>query len=164
MFGKCDLTRGTTLGIIKPHAVTGGMAGLALDIVQDNFEITALRQCTLDKAAAAEFYEVYKGVLAAGDFGSMVDELCSGPCIAFEVADHSTGNVVESFRELCGPMDPELARVVRPNSIRAQFGLNKIKNAIHCTDLAEDGQLEVRCLVHNVLLHHFKSFKVKKFF
>ena len=28
-------------------------------------------------------------------------------------------NVVEKFRELCGPHDPELARVLRPNTIRA---------------------------------------------
>ena len=146
--GKCDLGRGTTLGIIKPHAVLDGAAGLTLDIVSEHFNITALRLCTLDKAAAAEFYEVYKGVLAIGEFTSLVDELTSGPCIAFEVADRDGGgsaeSAVESFRELCGPMDPELARVLRPKSVRAQFGLNKIKNGIHCTDLAEDGQLEVR--------------------
>lgn len=47
------------------------------------------------------------------------------------------------FRELCGPMDPELGRVLRPKSLRALFGLNKIRNGVHCTDLAEDGQLEV---------------------
>lgn len=141
---KCDLGRGTTLGVIKPHAVLDGLSGLILDIVNEHFDVTALRMCTLDKASAAEFYEVYKGVLAIGEFTSMSDELTSGPCIAFEVADRDGGpEIVEAFRELCGPADPELARVLRPKSIRAQFGLNKIKNAIHCTDLAEDGQLEV---------------------
>ena len=143
--GKCDLGRGTTLGIIKPHAVADGVAGLVLDIVSENFGISALRMCTMDKAAAAEFYEVYKGVLAIGEFTALVDELTSGPCLAFEVADRDgpSDSVDESFRELCGPMDPELARVLRPKSIRAQIGLNKIRNGVHCTDLAEDGQLEV---------------------
>jgi len=37
----------------------------------------------------------------------------------------------------------ELARHIRPNSIRAQFGQTKAKNALHCTDLPEDGPLEV---------------------
>jgi len=37
----------------------------------------------------------------------------------------------------------EVARQVRPNSIRALFGRTKAKNAIHCTDLPEDGKLEV---------------------
>lgn len=58
LLGKCDLARNTSLGIIKPHVVTDGLAGLALDIVQENFEVTALRLCTLDKPSATEFYEV----------------------------------------------------------------------------------------------------------
>ncbi len=59
--GKCDLGRGTTLSIVKPHVVVDGMAGLALDVVSESFDISALRLCTLDKAAAAEFYEVRGG-------------------------------------------------------------------------------------------------------
>ena len=141
--GKCDLGRGTTLCVIKPHTVLDGAAGLVLDIIQDHFVITALRQVHLDKVAAAEFLEVYKGVLVAGEFNSMVDEMVSGPCVAVEVADRDGASPVEAFRELCGPMDPELGRVLRPKSIRAQFGLNKMRNAVHCTDLPEDGQLEV---------------------
>jgi len=37
----------------------------------------------------------------------------------------------------------ELARHIRPNSIRALFGRTKAKNAIHCTDMPEDAILEV---------------------
>ena len=33
---------------------------------------------------------------------------------------------------------------MRPRTLRAQFGKNKIQNAVHCTDLPEDGLLEVR--------------------
>ena len=69
--------------------------------------------------------------------------LCAGPFIAMELADPHGANPVEAVRELCGPADPEIARMMRPNSIRAKFGLNKTQNAVHCTDLAEDGQLEV---------------------
>jgi nucleoside-diphosphate kinase len=39
-------------------------------------------------------------------------------------------------------MDPELGRVLRPKSLRAQFGINKVRNGLHCTDLVEDGPLE----------------------
>jgi nucleoside-diphosphate kinase len=53
------------------------------------------------------------------------------------------GNIVQEFRQFCGPSDPELARHLRPDSIRAQFGVDKVKNAIHCTDLPDDGELEV---------------------
>jgi nucleoside-diphosphate kinase len=141
--GRCVVGRGTTLGVIKPHLVTHGVAGLVLDVVQDQFDITALQQFKLDKAAAAEFLEVYKGVVAPGEFHAMVEELTSGPCIALEVADRDGADPVEAFRELCGPMDPEISRALRPQSIRAQFGLSRVRNGIHCTDLPEDGELEV---------------------
>lgn len=142
--GRCHLGRDTTLGIVKPHALVDGSVGPIIDIVLQNYDITALRQVRLDKAAASEFCDVYKAVLAPGQFTSMVEDLASGPCIAFEVAARQGGPPVEAFRELCGPLDPELARVLRPKSLRAQFGQNKIRNAVHCTDLPEDGQLEVR--------------------
>jgi nucleoside diphosphate kinase len=37
----------------------------------------------------------------------------------------------------------ELARKLRPNTLRARFGKTKVQNAVHCTDLPEDGLLEV---------------------
>ena len=41
----------------------------------------------------------------------------------------------------------EIARKLRPNTLRAQFGKTKVQNAIHCTDLPEDGLLEVISLI-----------------
>jgi nucleoside-diphosphate kinase len=40
-------------------------------------------------------------------------------------------------------LDPEIAKNLRPNTIRAKFGQSRDVNAIHCTDLEEDGTLEV---------------------
>lgn len=51
--------------------------------------------------------------------------------------------MVASLREFCGPHDPELAKTVRPKSLRSVFGKSKAKNGVHCTDLPEDGTLEV---------------------
>ncbi|KXZ44028.1 hypothetical protein GPECTOR_75g752 [Gonium pectorale] len=141
--GKCDLARGTTLCLVKPHLVADGVAGLVVDMVQDAFDVTAGQLFTLERNAAAEFYEVYKGVLPAGEFNAMVDHLTSGPVLALEVADRSGADAVEAFRQLAGPLDPELARVLRPESLRARFGLNNVQNGVHCTDLVEDGVLEV---------------------
>lgn len=62
-----------------------------------------------------------------------------GPCIALEIRQE---DAVNKFRELCGPHDPELAKTLRPKTIRAVFGQDRVKNAIHCTDLQEDGVLE----------------------
>jgi nucleoside-diphosphate kinase len=32
--------------------------------------------------------------------------------------------------------------VLRKNTVRATFGLDRVQNAVHCTDLEEDGLLE----------------------
>lgn len=37
-----------------------------------------------------------------------------------------------------------MAKILRPGSLRALYGLNKVQNAIHCTDLQEDGDLETK--------------------
>ena len=92
----------------------------------------------LDRPTAEEFFEVYKGVLP--EFVGMVEHITTGPCIVLEIRQESA---VNAFRELCGPTDPEIAKYLRPKTIRARFGLSRTLNAVHCTDLEEDGLLEV---------------------
>lgn len=67
----------------------------------------------LNKPTAEEFYDVYKGVLP--EYVPLIDHMTSGPVIALEVRQE---NVVNSFRALVGPHDPEIAKHLRPNTIR----------------------------------------------
>ncbi|KAM7178119.1 nucleoside diphosphate kinase homolog 7 isoform 3-T3 [Macrochelys suwanniensis] len=129
-----------TCCIIKPHAVNEGLTGKIIKAILDGgFEISALQLFNMERANVEEFYEIYKGVVA--EYAEMVTELCSGPCIALEIRQLDPQNV---FRDFCGPSDPEIARHLRPGTLRAIFGKNKIQNAVHCTDLPEDGLLEGR--------------------
>ena len=84
--GKCDVGQGTTLGIIKPHLVTSRQAGTVLAEITPHFDIVCMELFTMSKPAAAEFFEVYRGVIPASDYSGMVEELCSGPCLVLEVA------------------------------------------------------------------------------
>lgn len=74
----------------------------------------------------------------------MIDELCSGLSLALMIESMSDYDVVETFREFCGPYQPELAAAVRPKSLRAIFGESISKNGVHCTDLSEDGLMECK--------------------
>ncbi|XP_056460347.1 nucleoside diphosphate kinase 7 isoform X2 [Gadus chalcogrammus] len=106
-----------TCCIIKPHALSQGLAGKVLNsISKAGFEISALQM-------------------------NMVSELCSGPCLALEVRGSDTP---KSFRDFCGPADPEIARHLRPETLRALYGKDKVQNAVHCTDLPDDALLEVQ--------------------
>jgi nucleoside diphosphate kinase len=56
----------------------------------------------------------------------------------------------------------EIARHIRPRTLRAIYGKDKMKNAVHCTDLAEDASLEVRKFF---IIRNFCSFfQVEYFF
>ena len=127
-----------TCCIIKPHTVAAGLAGQVIDIIlEEGFEISAMTMFTFDKPTAEEFFEVYKGVLP--EFVPIVEHMTTGPCIVMEVRQE---NVVPAFRKLCGPLDPEIARNLRPNTLRGRFGIDRVQNVVHCTDLDEDGLLE----------------------
>lgn len=125
-----------TLCVVKPHAVRS--AGKIVEqILGERLEISAMDLRHIDVVIAEEFMEVYRGVLP--DFGALCAELASGPALVMEVRSE---NVVEKLRALVGPSDPDLARQVRPQTMRAKFGIDRVQNAVHCTDLPEDGILE----------------------
>ncbi|RVE41436.1 hypothetical protein evm_013918 [Chilo suppressalis] len=133
-----------TCCIIKPHAIIDGNVGAILEQISTSgkFYISAMAMFSVKLANAEEFYEIYKGVLP--EYEAMCIHLAEGKCIALEVkCNDPTLNCVCKFREICGPRDPDLCRQLYPNSIRAQYGKNIVHNAVHCTDLPEDGDLEV---------------------
>lgn len=103
--------------MLKPHLFQEGKIGKVIDIIlEKGFEISALDLFCLDRPIAEEFLDVYKvgtisylkGVLP--EYRALVDHLTSGPVIAMEIRQD---NVVQSFRELCGPHDPEIAKTLR---------------------------------------------------
>ena len=77
----------------------------------------------------------------------MIDSVVCGPIIAIEVRQN--GCVIK-LRALSGPHDPDIAKALRPNTMRAKFGKNCIYNAIHCTDLEEDAVIECNYLFNKV--------------
>lgn len=127
-----------TCCIVKPHAVKARQLGLILNqIIEQGYEISAIRSLLFEKQQAEEFLEVYKGVLP--EYPDHVIQLSSGLCVALEIRAQ---DAVETFRVTAGPWDVEMAKELRPETIRGKFGLDKIRNSIHCTDLSDDAELE----------------------
>lgn len=108
-------------------------------ILAAGFEISAMEIFNLSRPVVEEFMSVYKGVLP--EYLPLIEHLSNGPLVALEIRQE---NAVAQFREFCGPHDPEIAKHLRPNTLRAKFGEDRVKNAVHCTDMPEDGVLEVR--------------------
>ena len=128
--------------VIRPHAVKAKAAGQIIQAVLDSgMEISGLRSVALEGRDIEDYLEPYKGVLP--EHSRWMTELSSGTSIIAEVRGE---DVVPRLRELCGPYCPEIAGHLRPDSLRARFGINRVQNAVLCTDLPSDGPLECKYL------------------
>ena len=135
-----------TCCVIKPHSVKSKSVGGILDIIiKQGYEVSAVDSFQFDKRASEEFLEVYKGVVP--EYSDHVVQLSSGNSVCLEIRAE---NAVEVFRTTAGPWDIDMAKELRPASIRAKFALDKVRNAVHCTELASDGQLECEYCFHIV--------------
>lgn len=142
-FSTPAVLKNTTCCVIKPHAIEERKMGYIISaIMENNFKITAMQMFYLTNSNADEFLEVYKGVVS--DFHALLTSFIDGPCVALEIAGKNEDmNVHSEFRKFAGPADSEVARQIRPHTLRARFGNDKYKNAVHCTDLPEDTVLEL---------------------
>ena len=136
-----------TLCLIKPHVLKDKVPGPILqEIQQAGFKVESMVTLHLDYKMGNYLMDVYRGIYP--EYTTMMDQLMSGPLLAVMVSGGE--NVVEEFRELCGPLEPELGKKLRPKSLRALFGRNLACNAVHCTDLPEDGETECTYIFNTV--------------
>ncbi|KAL8453351.1 hypothetical protein Emag_001906 [Eimeria magna] len=125
-----------TCCVIKPHALqhTGKVLRALVD---SGLTLSAMQSFRMTRLAASEFLEVYDTVLK--EYPQMVEEMTNGTVIALQLEGK---DAVARLRRLAGPYDPEVCRYLHPATLRAKLGESVARNALHCTDLAEDGPLE----------------------
>ena len=124
----------STCCIIKPHAMKAKLLGKIMSSISaQGYEISAVSTLFFDRTSAEEFFEVYKGVVP--EYVDHVSELAGGMCVALEVRAE---DAVNTFRQSAGPWDVEMAKVLRPDSIRGLYGIDRVRNVVHCTDLPQD--------------------------
>jgi nucleoside-diphosphate kinase len=127
-----------TCCIVKPHVVKTRQLGKIIDaIISQGYEISAVQMLQFTQVQAKEFFEVYDGVLPT--YHDHVVQLASGPCVALEIRAEEA---VKTFRVTAGPWDVQMAKELRPGTLRATFGVDDVRSAVHCTDLAVDGATE----------------------
>jgi len=137
-----------TLCLIKPHVLKSKAPGPVLkEINASGFNVDAMFSVHLNSNMAEYLLDVYRGIYP--EYTSMISEINSGPLLAVMITGENE-NIVKDFREFCGPLEPELAKKLRPKSLRALFGTDVVRNAIHCTDLPEDGETECTYLFDTI--------------
>ena len=84
-----------------------------------NIHISGIHTCDPVAADIDELFKAYQGVVP--NWRQYCDAFDDGVCIAFELVGE---DVIAQSRDICGPFDPEIAKLLKPDSIRAKFGVN----------------------------------------
>lgn len=103
------------------------------------FTVESVMSFHLSASMSETLFSVYRNIYS--QYVASLEHMSSGPSIALYISGKSE-NVVKDFRAFCGPLEPELAALVRSDSLRAKYGRDRVQNGVHCTDLLEDGGME----------------------
>lgn len=124
-----------TLCIIKPDAVRKKVQGKIIQMLLDaGFRIRGMKLVKLTIKQAEKFYEIHK---ERPFYSDLVEYMTSGPVIPMAL---EKDNAVADYRKLIGATDPAEAE---EGTVRKLFASSKQENAVHGSDSAENGKIEV---------------------
>lgn len=127
--------RQRTLTILKPDTVARRNVGAIISrLEQEGFDILGARRLQLSQDQARAFYAVHK---ERPFYNSLVEFMTSGPVWVMAL---ERDNAVEHLRTIMGATDSAKAE---KGTIRASFGTNIERNAIHGSDSPENARNEV---------------------
>ncbi|XP_059168093.1 nucleoside diphosphate kinase homolog 5-like [Physella acuta] len=126
-----------TLAIIKPDAIQ--KAEEIEDIIlRAGFAVLQKRRVHLTPEQASDFYAEHYGKLF---FPSLVAYMSSGPIVALMLA---RDQAISYWRELIGPTNALKAKQTHPECLRAIYGTDDQRNALHGSDSFSSSQRELR--------------------
>ncbi len=125
-----------SLALVKPDAVQRGLTGAIISRLEGKgLRLVALKMLHLDKALARRHYAVHKD---KPFFDGLVNYITSGPIVAVVFEGEKA---VELIRKTMGATDPAKAEA---GTIRADFGLDIERNAVHGSDSPNTAAQEIR--------------------
>jgi nucleoside-diphosphate kinase len=124
-----------SLVLIKPDAVRNGQSDEIISRLKKlGLKMVARKALRMDRALAEKHYAVHK---EKPFFKELVEYMTSAPIVA---AVFEGEKVVAKIRQAMGATDPAKAEA---GTIRADFGLNVTRNAVHGSDSVETAEKEI---------------------
>ena len=125
-----------SLVLIKPDAMHTGSGGAIISRLEGlGLKVVAVKMLHIDRVLAEQHYGVHRD---KPFFENLVSYITSAPVISLVFEGE---NAVESIRKATGATDPAKAE---PGTIRADFGLNIERNAVHGSDSVETAEKEIK--------------------
>ncbi|KAJ1508919.1 thioredoxin domain-containing protein 6 [Coelomomyces lativittatus] len=131
-----------TLALIKPDVA---MDEVKVNEIKDKIHTLGFiciqsKQFQLSIEQAREFYREH---LEKPFFDDLTTWMSSSPIWAFELEKE---NAITLWRETLGPTNSETARTTAPQSLRALYGTDEIKNGLHGSDSVQSAEREVQLI------------------
>ncbi|XP_004708213.1 thioredoxin domain-containing protein 3 [Echinops telfairi] len=114
-----------TFVMIKPHVDYEKKDEILKSIKDAGFEVTQIKEILI-KQDLAEC--IYISIKAKEFYKNVLEMLCEGPTVVMIL---TKWNAISDWRKLMGPSDPEEAKLLSPDSIRARYGTSVLYNAVH---------------------------------
>ncbi|XP_069047149.1 thioredoxin domain-containing protein 6 isoform X4 [Lepisosteus oculatus] len=133
-----------TLAVIKPDAAKEHRDDIINSIKEAGFCISQVKETKLTKEMAAEFYKDHQGKVF---YDQLVDYMSQGPSVMMIL---SKENAIEEWRNTIGPVDPDVARQIDPNSLRAQFARSVLENALHGSSSVDHAKKNIRFIFGDI--------------
>jgi len=128
-----------TFAIIKPGCFDH-MDEIIKKLTENGIDIKKRLEVKLSENQVKQLYNAH---VAEDYYDQLCEYMTSGEsCLLLLEAPINTDLIIKT-REIVGPFDVESAKESNPDSLRAQFGQNKVKNAIHASDSKEAAAREL---------------------
>jgi len=128
-----------TCFLVKPDAYAQREVILQ-HIRRNQFFVIESKEVHFSQVLAAQFYAPLH---ADPQYEALVAFLCSGPTLALQL---SKVRAVRVLGLLVGPSDPDKARAEAPGALRAIFGTDPIRNAVHSSANPQEAKRELGVL------------------
>ncbi|CAF2736154.1 unnamed protein product [Rotaria sp. Silwood2] len=129
-----------TLTVIKPGLTPNQKNDILKRLNLNGFTIMTKETRHLTKDVLTQFYARHQGLPWFNDF---IQFMSSDVC---EIIILAREDAVQALREIMGPVDPVRAKTDAPESIRAIYGLDIMRNGLHASSNNKHAREEIRLL------------------
>ena len=125
-----------TLVLLKPDCLEGHKCGEVLKRFEEaGFDVFGVKMMRLSDEILREHYS---HLADKPFFPEIQGFMQSSPVVAIAMRGE---NAITRVRDMVGPTDSTIAN---KGTIRGDFGLDKMRNVVHASDSAENGQAELK--------------------
>ncbi|XP_058026261.1 nucleoside diphosphate kinase homolog 5 [Ahaetulla prasina] len=134
-----------TLAIIKPDVINKEVE-IEDIILRSGFTIVQKRKLQLSPEQCSNFYVEQYGKMF---FPNLTAYMSSGPLVAMVLARQKA---ISYWKELIGPPSSIVAKETHPDSLRAIYGTDDLRNGLHGSASFSSAEREIRFMFPEVLI------------